>query len=225
MIRINDVLINPDHIVSIDLNRLTFSGNNYHSAVVITLAVTRGELVPLQAENHIGNWEPLELEFSGNQAEALRPWLVDLFPCNGRSIQLPDPGAYGWPKIIFVVWCLITKQKALGATRAQTKNVNRKVYMKSISPNSTKVNIKITPKVAKNEVRWKAIASKAQGSRGYDHATAEEFNLPECLGNRGINWDAPQACQIHFARQMDLQGMVRIWHKLALRMAPMGEYP
>lgn len=89
-IKIDDIIINLDYIIMIALNAQIYSykDGEYHSGVEIALAVTSGDLGDLT--NAVGSWEPETLRYTGLQAEALRPWLVEMFPCEGRSIQLPE---------------------------------------------------------------------------------------------------------------------------------------
>lgn len=77
--KINDRMINPAHIVDIDLNA-QWSGI---SSVEITLSATEAEW------NGGGSLGAKVLTYTGPQAEVLRPFLDKMFPCEMRSIQLP----------------------------------------------------------------------------------------------------------------------------------------
>lgn len=78
--KINDRMINPAHIVDIDLNAQV-SGM---SSVKITLSATEAEL------GGAGWLGPKVLTYTGLQAKVLRPFLDKVFPCEMRSFHFPD---------------------------------------------------------------------------------------------------------------------------------------
>lgn len=96
MIRIDDILIRPEHIIAIELNAILYSevDKGYHSGVRISLLGidTDKSIIMSDGKN---KREPKVLTYHGAQAEALRPWLVEMFPCEGRSIRLPEAVAIG----------------------------------------------------------------------------------------------------------------------------------
>ncbi len=90
--QIDDRMINPAHIVDIDLNAQVPGFGGYdktESAVKITLSATEGEF------DTVGSLSPRVLTYFGSQADVLRPFLSKLFPCQMRSIQLPEPSKVG----------------------------------------------------------------------------------------------------------------------------------
>jgi len=82
-IKIDDRIINPDHIVYVDLNVQVpgFGQEKMESAVKIVLSVE-------EDVESLGLY-PKTLTYTGVQASALRPFLHKMFPCRMRSIRLP----------------------------------------------------------------------------------------------------------------------------------------
>lgn len=88
-IRIDGLIIDPAHIIMIDSDaQVDGFGYTVENAVRITLAAISGEFGAIAGNS--GSWEAKTLLFTGVQAEALRPWLAEMFPCEGRSIRLPE---------------------------------------------------------------------------------------------------------------------------------------
>lgn len=87
--KIDDKIIDPAYIIMIDLDAQTmgFGDDEPESAVRITLSAISGEF---GAMSNSGSWDPATLLYTGSQAEALRPWLAAMFPCEGRSFRLPE---------------------------------------------------------------------------------------------------------------------------------------
>jgi hypothetical protein len=90
-IRIDDRIINTDHITDVDLDASIYDpihsslGNSrYVSGVSITLTAIRGDLM-----DDIGSWGSKTLEYTGAQADALQSWLSKVLDCGGQVIQLP----------------------------------------------------------------------------------------------------------------------------------------
>lgn len=89
-IKIDNLIINPAHIIAINLDAqiYSFKDNAFYPGVRITLAAIDGEFGTLSGG--AGSWQPYNVEYVNEQAEALRPWLAQMFPCEGRSIRLPE---------------------------------------------------------------------------------------------------------------------------------------
>lgn len=88
-IKIDGLIIDPTHIIMIDLDAQEVGfGYMPENAVRITLAAISGEFG--YSDRNSGSWDTKTLLYTGAQAEALRPWLVKMFPCEGRSIRLPE---------------------------------------------------------------------------------------------------------------------------------------
>lgn len=88
-IKIDDLIIDPKYIMAINLNARIYSykdGKHYLGVMLIMSAVD-GELSTMS--DGVGSWEPYTIEYVNAQAEALRPWLAAMFPCEGCSIRLP----------------------------------------------------------------------------------------------------------------------------------------
>lgn len=86
--RIDGLIIDPAHIITIDLDaQVDGFGYTVENAVRITLAVVSGEFGAIDGNS--GSWEAKALTYTGPQAEVLRPWLAEMFPCCNRSIKLP----------------------------------------------------------------------------------------------------------------------------------------
>ncbi len=94
MIKINNTLINPDHITHIELDAKVYDyeTSQYRPGVIIHLAVTEGEIGMFTDTTDSLN--PYPLEFRDEAAEVLRPWLNGIFFLdqeNGQRITLPEP--------------------------------------------------------------------------------------------------------------------------------------
>lgn len=89
-IRIDDKIIDPTHIIAIDLHAEIYSykDSKLYPGIRLIMSAIFGEFGTMA--NGAGNWEPFSIEYVNEQAEVLRPWLAEMFPCNGRSIRLPE---------------------------------------------------------------------------------------------------------------------------------------
>lgn len=89
-IKIDDVIIDPKYIMAINLNAkiYSFKDSVHYPGVRIIMAAIDGEFGTMT--DGAGSLEPYAVEYVNEQAEALRPWLAEMFPCNGRSIRLPE---------------------------------------------------------------------------------------------------------------------------------------
>lgn len=89
-IKIDDLIIDPKHIIAIDLNAqiYSFKDSVHYPGVRIIMAAIDGEFGTMT--DGAGSSEPYTVEYVNEQAEVLRPWLEKMFPCDGRSIRLPE---------------------------------------------------------------------------------------------------------------------------------------
>lgn len=89
-IKIDDVIIDPAYIIAIDLRAMILPSDDckYQPGVNITLAAIAGDMQ--NQTNLIPPRITYQLEYVGPQAETLRPWLAEMFPCEGRSVRLPE---------------------------------------------------------------------------------------------------------------------------------------